>query len=82
MTDDKETAAGSFERKMKTLEALIATLESGDVGLDESLKLYEQGASLLRDCPKTIDDAEKKMEILTRTGEVPTLRSVEAPADA
>ena len=79
MTDEKDTASGSFERKMKTLETLIAKLESGDVGLDESLKLYEQGAALLRDCRQTINDAEKKMDILMRNGDTPTLRSVEPP---
>ena len=63
----------SFESKMKTLETLIATLESGDVGLDESLALYEKGVALLKDCRQTIADAELKMEALLRGGSTPTL---------
>ena len=43
---------------------MIQKMEQQDVGLEESLKLYEQGVQLTRKCQKIIDDAEKKIEQL------------------
>jgi exodeoxyribonuclease VII small subunit len=55
----------SFEQRLARLEQIVTKLESGDVGLDESLKLYAEGAGLIKDCRKTLAEAEKKIAKLT-----------------
>ena len=54
-----------FEERLARLEQIVTKLESGDVGLDESLKLYAEGAGLIKDCRKTLAEAEKKIARLT-----------------
>ena len=54
----------TFENNLQQLTAVIQKMEQHDVGLEESLKLYEQGVQLTRKCQKIIDDAEKKIEAL------------------
>jgi exodeoxyribonuclease VII small subunit len=55
----------SFEQRLSRLEQIVEKLESGEVGLDESLKLYAEGAGHIRDCRKTLAEAEKKISRLT-----------------
>ena len=54
----------SFEKNLEQLTDVIQKMEQQDIGLEESLKLYEQGVQLTRKCQKIIDDAEKKIEQL------------------
>lgn len=54
----------TFEKNLEQLSAVIKKMEQQDVGLEESLKLYEQGIKLTRQCQKIIDDAELKIEKL------------------
>ncbi len=54
----------TFEKNLELLTEVIHKMEQQDVGLEESLKLYEQGVQLTRKCQKIIDDAEKKIEQL------------------
>ncbi len=54
----------TFENNLSKLSEIIEKMEQQDVGLEESLKLYEQGIQLTRKCQKIIDDAEKKIEQL------------------
>ena len=58
-------ATKTFEESMLELEQVVASLESGDITLDESLKLFEKGIKLSKSCQKKLDDAEKKVKILT-----------------
>lgn len=58
-------AVKSFEDNMKELEQIAARLESGEVTLDESLKLFETGIKLSKACKKKLDEAEKRVKILT-----------------
>jgi len=51
----------SFEERLARLEAIVEKLESGEVGLDESLKLYAEGTGLIRECRKTLGEAEKRI---------------------
>ena len=51
----------SFENNLDKLSAIIEKMEQQDVGLEESLKLYEQGIQLTRQCQKIIDEAEQKI---------------------
>lgn len=55
-----------FESALGKLEEIVDKLESGDIGLDESLKLYEEGMKLLKFCTAKLDEVEKKIEILVK----------------
>lgn len=59
-------AKDSFEKDLKNLEDIVARLESEDVSLEESMKLYEEGVKLARLCSEKLDKAEKKVEILSK----------------
>lgn len=54
----------TFEHQLAELSAIIEKMEQPDVGLEESLKLYEQGVKLTRTCQKIIDDAENRIKQL------------------
>ncbi len=55
----------SFEDALARLEGIAAELESGDLGLTESLKEYEEGVAHLRHCHALLRSAERKIELLT-----------------
>jgi exodeoxyribonuclease VII small subunit len=55
---------GSFESSYKELESIVQQLEAGDLPLEKSLELYEQGVRLWRECHKRLDEAERRVEIL------------------
>lgn len=60
----------SFEKKLEELTTVIEKMEQSDVGLEESLKLYEQGIKLTRACQKIITEAEQKIEkLMEQSGE-------------
>ena len=62
----------SFEEAMGRLEAIVAQLEKGECGLDQSLKLFEEGAKLAGQCEQLLDQAEQKVNLLLADGrEVP-----------
>ena len=56
----------SFEGSLEELEQIVRQLEAGDLSLDRSLELFEQGVRLSRECQKRLDEAERKVEILLR----------------
>ena len=64
-----EIAAMSFEDAMKELEAVVNRLESGDVPLEDSIRLYERGAALKEHCQKKLAEAEEKVRQITFDGE-------------
>ena len=51
----------SFETAMKRLEEIVRTMERGELPLEESLKLLEEGTALVRSCTKQLDEAEMKI---------------------
>ena len=55
-----------FEEALNKLEKIVSELEEGDLPLEESLKLFEEGIRLSRFCNQKLDEAEKKVEILSR----------------
>ena len=63
----EESAEMTFEQRLARLEEIVERLESGEVGLDESLKLYAEGAGLIQQCRKTLTEAEKKISKLTES---------------
>ncbi|MBQ1821280.1 MAG: exodeoxyribonuclease VII small subunit [Clostridia bacterium] len=56
----------TFEQKQQQLEAIVSRLESGNVPLEEMIRLYEQGESLYRECAGTLDAYEKKLNDLEK----------------
>lgn len=56
----------SFEEAFSRLENILEKLNSGDVSLDESLKMYEEADKLITHCGKRLNDAERKIEILVK----------------
>ena len=53
-----------FEKKLARLEEIVQKMEKGDLQLEESLKLFEEGVSLSRDCHAQLSKAEEKVKIL------------------
>ncbi len=87
-----------FEDALKKLEKIVSKLEEGDIPLEESLKLFEEGIRLSRFCNQKLDEAEKKVEILlkgkdgilkphpfdpsTGSGKAPSFNSGQTPLDS
>jgi exodeoxyribonuclease VII small subunit len=53
-----------FEKKLTRLEEIVQKMEKGDIALEQSLKLFEEGIQLSRDCQSQLTDAENKIKIL------------------
>lgn len=54
-----------FENKLKRLEEIVKKMEQGDLELDESLKIFEEGVKLAKECQSHLSQAEQKVKILT-----------------
>ena len=54
-----------FEGSMARLEEIVSLLERGDTPLEKAMALFEEGAKLLRECTKQLDEAEQKVSLLT-----------------
>lgn len=52
----------SFESSMERLEQIVRAMERGDVALEESLKLFQEGTELVRSCAKLLDDAQMQIQ--------------------
>jgi exodeoxyribonuclease VII small subunit len=59
-------AEKKFEAALARLEEIVKELESGDLPLEQSLKLFEEGIKLSRICNKRLEDAERRVEILLK----------------
>ena len=59
-------AKEKFEEAFNKLEKVVSKLEKGDIPLEESLKLFEEGVRLSRFCNQKLDEAEKRVEILLK----------------
>ncbi len=53
-----------FEKKLKRLEEIVQKMEKGDLALDESLKLFEEGVKLSRECHQKLSEAESQVKVL------------------
>lgn len=56
----------NFEKAMERLEKIVDDLESGNLGLDESIKVFEEGVELSRKCHKKLTEAETKVKQLIK----------------
>lgn len=63
-------APADFETALRELEALVASMESGQLTLEQSLKAYQRGSELMQYCQKTLNDAQAQVRILTETNKL------------
>lgn len=59
----------TFEEALSQLEALVTRLEAGDLPLEEALRAFEEGVRLTRLCAERLEDAERRVHLLTRSPE-------------
>ncbi len=52
----------TFEQSMQRLEQIVRAMERGDVALEESLKLFQEGTELVRNCNQLLDDAQLQVK--------------------
>ena len=52
----------TFEQNMQRLEQIVRAMERGDVALEESLKLFQEGTELVRSCEKLLDEAQLQVK--------------------
>ncbi|MGI8470386.1 MAG: exodeoxyribonuclease VII small subunit [Pyrinomonadaceae bacterium] len=68
----------SFETSLSALEKIVRKLEEGDLTLEESLKLFEDGVRLSRECQERLGQAERRIEILLKDEDGnPVLQAIE-----
>ena len=73
----------NFEKALDQLEELVEDMENGDLTLEESLKSFEKGIKLTRDCQAALSQAEQKVQILLeQNGELVTEDFNEGDGDA
>lgn len=58
-----------FEKKLNRLEEIVAQMESGDLSLEDSLKFFEEGVKLSRECNQQLAQAEQKVKTLLAVNE-------------
>lgn len=78
-----ELKVKDFESALKSLEEIVGQLEAGDLALDRSLELFEEGIHVSRFCSSKLEEAERKVEILIKNAEgtlkeTPFLEAVES----
>jgi len=71
-----------FEECLARLEQIVAALESGNLPLEESLKVFEEGVALARHCGRYLEEAERRIEVLVKDeGGAVTTRPFAVPTD-
>jgi exodeoxyribonuclease VII small subunit len=65
-----DTSIKDFEAALAELDLLVKKLDDGDLSLEQSLALYERGVQLSRFCHARLEEAERRIEILTERGEL------------
>jgi exodeoxyribonuclease VII small subunit len=69
----------TFEASLQELEKIVRRLEDGDLPLEESLKLFEKGVRLSRECQERLNQAERRIEVLLKDEDGnPTLQAIGA----
>lgn len=65
----REAQAKSFESSLVALEKIVRELERGDLPLERSLELFEEGVRLSRECQERLNSAERRIELLLHDNE-------------
>lgn len=87
MDMSRKTKSVDFEQALRELETLVEKLEHGDLPLEQSLRHFERGVALTRECQAALKAAEARVELLTRKreaggGEAETVEPFDADDDA
>jgi exodeoxyribonuclease VII small subunit len=76
------TKPKTFESSLEELERIVRELEQGELPLERSLELFEQGVALSRECQDRLNQAERRIEILMRDNKgQPTAQPFESEND-
>ena len=70
-----------FEKSLAELEAIVEKLEAGDLPIEESLKSFEKGIALTRDCQGALDAAQTRVDILLKRDGAASLERFDADED-
>ena len=62
---ENDTPGINFEEAISEIQGIVQQLEDGDLGLEESLKRFEEGVRLIRTCHATLETAEQRIKVLT-----------------
>ncbi len=65
---EEKTSSPTFETSLEELERIVKELEKGDLPLEQSLALFENGMRLSADCKRQLEEAESRVEILMKKG--------------
>jgi len=65
---EEQTSPLTFEKSLEELEKTVKELEKGDLPLERSLALFESGMRLSADCKRVLEEAETRVELLTKRG--------------
>ncbi len=76
----QKSATPDFEAALAELEQIVERLEHGDLPLEESLRQFERGVELTRNCQKALRQAEQKISILSRGPEGESVEPFVPPA--
>ena len=82
MTSKKKTDDFQFEQALKELEKLVGSMERGDQKLEDALKTFERGVTLVRECQQALSTAEQKVNILLKREGKETLKPFKDPQDS
>ena len=66
LTGENVKEANNFEEALKRLEEIVGELEQGEIPLEETLSLFEEGVKLSRFCRNKLDEAEKRVDLLLK----------------
>ena len=78
----KKTEAFQFETALQQLTDIVDTLEKGQLGLEESLDLFEKGTKLTKQCQTALKQAEQKVQILIEKNNSAELEDFDVDNDA
>jgi exodeoxyribonuclease VII small subunit len=71
----------TFEEQLTALEQVVEKLERGDLPLDESVRLFEEGVTLSNACKKELEEAEGRIQVLVERGSRMVVKDLEVEID-
>ncbi len=75
---EENTSSPNFEASLEQLENIVKALEKGDLPLEESLQLFENGMRLSASCKRQLEEAESRVEMLIKRGSEMTVMPFDA----
>lgn len=78
---DNKVEAFNFESSLRELNTIVEKMEAGGLSLEDSLRYFEQGIALTRQCQQTLQEAEQKVQILLEKNGQTHLQSFTAESD-